>query len=217
MSTLILILLIACPSHLSFWNYFKKDDDHGYLPKRRSRGAISWNFVRAKVPWRILFLMGGALNLAEGSRQTEMNYHIANVIVTLEHFPKLFLSLVFSFPVFLLTQVTGNSPIAHMTLPIIVDLAECHQIHPTYFMVPVALICSLALTTPSGTGANALIVGFANIRAVDVAQIGLLPAVLSFVLVWLSFPMYGSVFFPEIMQRENRGNGTTCDTHYFRH
>lgn len=214
-STLIFILLIAMPSHVSFLNYFGSESN--YLPQRRSRGAISWHFVRAKVPWKAIFLMGGGLVLAEGSRVTQMSYHIANYIITLDHFPKLFLSFVFCCPVFLLTQVIGNSPLAYMSLPIIVDLAECHQIHPTYFMIPVALMCSLALTTPSGAGANALVVGFANIRAVDVAQVGLVPAVVSFFLVWLSFPLYGSLLFPEIREKDFTGNGSSCSEHVINH
>lgn len=210
-STFIFILLIAMPSHTAFLNYFKQNSD--YLPLRMSRGAISWNFIRAKVPWKIIFLMGGGLMLAEGSRVTQISYHIANYSITLRHCPKILVSFVYCLPVFLLTQVLGNSPLAYISLPIIVDLAQCHQIHPLYFMVPVTLICSLALTTPAGTGANALVVGFANIRAIDVAQTGALPALISFFLVWGSFPLYGRLLFPEI-DEVHEGNGTsTCVAH----
>lgn len=205
----------ACPSHLSFWNYFSKKD--AYLPNRRSRGAISWNFVRVKVPWRILFLIGGGMSLAEASHKIQMATHIANFVTTLDHFPHLVLSLLFYLPVFVLTQAIGNAPLAHMILPIIVDLAVCHQIHPTYFMIPATIICSLALTTPAGTGANALIVGFANIRAVDIAQIGLVPAIVSFLLVWLSFNAYGPLLFPEIDQRSYAKNLTDCEQHLIDH
>lgn len=199
------------PSHLSFLNYFKSDAT--YLPLRRSRGAISWQYIRAKVPWRIIFLMGGGLILAEASRVTQMSFHIANLIIKMDHFHKLLLSFVFCFPVFLLTQVIGNTPLAHMSLPIIIDLAECHEVHPMYFLIPVTIICSLALTTPAGTGAHALVVGFANIRSVDVVQIGILPAVISFLMVWLSFPLYGELLFPEITEIVYNINGSRCQEH----
>lgn len=119
-STLILVLLVAFPSHLSFMNYFKDDSD--YLPLRRSRGAISWNYVRYKVPWRIIFMMGGGLTLAEGSRVTQMSYSLADYIYTFDRFPKFFLLFILCFPVFLLTQVFGNVPLAYIILPVIKDL-----------------------------------------------------------------------------------------------
>lgn len=110
------------PSHLSFINYFKKDSD--YLPLRRSRGAISWNYVRNKVPWRIIFMMGGGLTLAEGSRATHMSNSLADYIYTFDRFPKFFLLFILCFPVFLLTQVFGNVPLAYIILPVIKDLVR---------------------------------------------------------------------------------------------
>ena len=208
-STTILIILISSPSHSTFLNYFKAGDH--YLPARRSRGAISWNFAKVRVPWRILFLMGGGLTLAEGSHVTKLSSVIANVIVTLKEYPKMSVSFVICFPVFLLTQVMGSSPTAHMVLPIILALVNCHQVHPTNFTIPVTLMCTMGLTSAAGSGVNAVVVGFANIRSSDVAKIGILPAVLSFLMIWGSFPLYGHYFFP--VQKDWVFSNATCD-HY---
>lgn len=72
------------------------------------------------------------------------------------------------------------------------------MIHHTYLLIPVTLICSFSFMTAVGTGANALVVGFSNMRGYDMASTGLVPAIVSFLAVWLSFPLYGAFFFPEI-------------------
>lgn len=76
--------------------------------------------------------------------------------------------------------------------------ADCHMIHHTYLLIPATLVCSFSFTTAVGTGSNALIVAFSNIRGYDLAMTGLAPAMVSFVVVWLTFPLYGSFFFPDI-------------------
>lgn len=72
------------------------------------------------------------------------------------------------------------------------------MIHHTYLIVPASLVVSFSFTTAVGTAANALVVGFSNIRGYDMAITGLAPAIMSFVVVWLSFPIYGALFFPDI-------------------
>lgn len=121
-ATLSLILLMAFPSHMSFLNYFKKESD--YLPQRRSRGALSWYYVRAKVPWRMIFLMGGSRALALGSRETKLTNGIIGYIHSMKDMPNMLMSFLSCLPVLILTQVFGNAPLARTILPVISEMVR---------------------------------------------------------------------------------------------
>ncbi|XP_059611185.1 protein I'm not dead yet-like [Phlebotomus argentipes] len=194
----IVIVLFIIPANWKFLNYFKSRATAAMLPKTPTPGLITWKYIHTKVPWSLIFLLGGGFALAEGGRESGMTKLIGNSLSGLKSLPPLLLLFVVCFTASCITELTSNVAIANIILPVFAEMAIAIEVHPLFLMYPAALCCSMAFHMPVGTPPNALVAGLGNIATKDMAIAGIGPTIFTLIVVWASFPTWGAVVYPEL-------------------
>uniref|UniRef100_A0A1L8DEL7 Putative na+/dicarboxylate na+/tricarboxylate and phosphate transporter n=2 Tax=Nyssomyia neivai TaxID=330878 RepID=A0A1L8DEL7_9DIPT len=194
----VVIALFIIPSNWKFLNYFKGRSTAASLPKQATPGLITWKYIHQKVPWSLIFLLGGGFALAEGGRVSGMSALLGNSLSGLKTLPPLLLLFVVCLTASCLTEFTSNVAIANIMLPVLAEMAIAIEVHPLFLMYPAALSCSMAFHMPVGTPPNAIVAGVGNIATKDMAIAGIGPTIFTLIVVWASFPTWGAVVYPEL-------------------
>ncbi|XP_053683713.1 protein I'm not dead yet-like [Sabethes cyaneus] len=193
---LVVILLFVVPAS---WRCFKFcTRNSGRLPTEATPGLITWKFIHQKVPWSLIFLLGGGFALAEGGRVSGMSALLGQSLSGLKTLPPLLMLFVVCFVASTLTEFTSNVAICNIMLPVLAEMAIAIEIHPLYLMMPAAMACSFAFHMPVGTPPNAIVAGLGNIAIKDMAIAGIGPSICSVVVLWATFPTWGAVVYPEL-------------------
>ncbi len=158
------------------------------LPTAPSQGLITWKYINQKVPWSLIFLLGGGFALAEGGKrsgmsemlgknnqsESEYTFKLFDLIlfsgkslVGLQTLHPLLLLFIVCFAAQTLTEFTSNVAIANIMLPVLAEMSVAIRMHPLYLMFPAALSCCMAFHMPVGTPPNAIVAGVAHIRTKD--------------------------------------------------
>ncbi|XP_058831962.1 protein I'm not dead yet-like [Topomyia yanbarensis] len=193
---LIVILLFIFPANWSCLDFFKRNP--GRLPAVVTPSLITWKFIHQKVPWHLVFLLGGGFAVAEGGRVSGMCTLLGNALVGLKSLPPLLLLFVICFAASIITELTSNVAICNIILPVLAEMAVAIEIHPLYLMLPASLCCSYAFHMPVGTPPNAIVAGVANISIKDMAIAGIGPTIFTLIVVCTTFPTWGAIVYPEI-------------------
>lgn len=192
----IVIALFIIPANWGCINYFKRKSEN--LPNVPSPGLITWKFINAKVPWSLVFLLGGGFALAEGGRVSGMSAMLGQSLAGLKTLPILLLLFVVCLTAQILTEFTSNVAIANIMLPVLAEMAIAIEIHPLYLMFPAALSCSMAFHMPVGTPPNAIVAGVVNIPTKQMAIAGIGPTIFTLLTVWATFPTWGVFVYDEL-------------------
>ncbi|XP_055532218.1 protein I'm not dead yet-like [Wyeomyia smithii] len=192
----IVIALFIVPADWRWLNYFRKGS--GPLPKEPSPALISWKFVNQKVHWSLIFLLGGGFALAEAGRESGMSALLGHSLSGLQSLPPLVLLLVVCLTAQVMTEFTSNVAICNILLPVLAEMAIVIKTHPLYLMLPAAMSCSFAFHMPVGTPPNAIVAGAGRIAIKDMAVAGIGPSLITLLVMWLGFPTWGAIVYPEI-------------------
>lgn len=149
------------------WTKFFCRGRNQKLPTKNSPALITWKFINAKVPWSLIFLLGGGFALAEGGKVTGMNSLIGKSLAQFGTLPPLLLLFCVCLTAGTLTEFTSNVAVANIMLPVLAEMALQIQIHPLLLMYPAALMCSMAFHMPVGTPPNAIAAEYTNIAMKD--------------------------------------------------
>lgn len=190
------ILLFMIPANWRCLKFMRSNP--GRLPTEATPGLITWKFIQQKVPWSLIFLLGGGFALAEGGRVSGMSALLGQSLSGLKTLPPLLLLFVVCLTAQTLTEFTSNVAICNIMLPVLAEMAIAIEIHPLYLMLPAALSCSMAFHMPVGTPPNAIVAGVGNIAIKDMAVAGIGPTIFTLLVVWGSFPTWGAIVYPEL-------------------
>uniref|UniRef100_A0A2M4BIC4 Putative na+/dicarboxylate na+/tricarboxylate and phosphate transporter n=1 Tax=Anopheles marajoara TaxID=58244 RepID=A0A2M4BIC4_9DIPT len=192
----IVIVLFMIPANWRCLKFCRSNP--GRLPTEATPGLITWKFINQKVPWSLIFLLGGGFALAEGGRESGMSTLLGNSLSGLKFLPPLLLLFVVCLTAQTLTEFTSNVAICNVILPVLAEMAIAIEIHPLYLMFPAAMSCSFAFHMPVGTPPNAIVAGVGNIAIKDMAIAGIGPSIFTLLVIWASFPTWGAVVYPEL-------------------
>ncbi|XP_039443410.1 protein I'm not dead yet-like [Culex pipiens pallens] len=192
----IVVALFVIPADWQWLNYFRRKS--GSLPKQPSSALITWKFVNQKVHWSLIFLLGGGFALAEAGHVSGMSALLGQSLSGLQSLPPLVLLLVVCLAAQLLTEFTSNVAICNIILPVLAEMAIVIRTHPLYLMLPAAMSCSYAFHMPVGTPPNAIVAGVGRIAIKDMAVAGIGPTVITLLVMWLGFPTWGAIVYPEV-------------------
>lgn len=192
----IVIALFMIPANWRCLKFFRGNP--GRLPNEATPGLITWKYINQKVPWSLIFLLGGGFALAEGGKVSGMSALLGHSLSGLKTLPPLLLLFVVCLTAQTLTEFTSNVAICNIMLPVLAEMAIAIEIHPLYLMLPAALSCSFAFHMPVGTPPNAIVAGLGNIAIKDMAVAGIGPTIFTLVVVWASFPTWGAIVYPEL-------------------
>lgn len=207
----IVIVLFMIPANWRCFKFFRGNS--GRLPNEATPGLITWKYINQKVPWSLIFLLGGGFALAEGGKVSGMSALLGQSLSGLKTLPPLLLLFVVCLTAQTLTEFTSNVAICNIMLPVLAEMAIAIEIHPLYLMLPAALSCSFAFHMPVGTPPNAIVAGVGNIAIKDMAVAGIGPTIFTLLVVWASFPTWGAIVYPELATFPDWARPTNVTAH----
>ncbi|XP_059149130.1 Na(+)/citrate cotransporter-like [Physella acuta] len=151
--------------------FFRRKGD---TSQSRSMPAIlTWKTTSRKVPWGVLFLLGGGFALSEGIKVSGLSKVIASNVMFMQHMPAWLTCLLVIALTSALTEVSSNTVVAVLLLPMLKNLAAVMRVHPLYLMLPATVASSLAFMLPMATAPNALVFAYGDVKVIDMVKTGL--------------------------------------------
>ncbi|XP_055604582.1 protein I'm not dead yet-like [Uranotaenia lowii] len=194
-AVLVVILMFVLPEKWTWLNYFKRNPDN--LPTESSPGVITWKYINDKTPWGLVFLLGGGFALAEAGKVSGMSLMLGQSLIVLENLNPLVILLIVCVAAQVFTEFSANVAICNILLPVLAEMAIAIKIHPLQLMLPAAISCSYAFMLPVGTPAVAFVAGLGNIQSKDLMIAGIGPKIITIMVIWIAFPIWGLVIYPE--------------------
>ncbi|CAH0696716.1 unnamed protein product [Spodoptera exigua] len=209
-SIFIVVLMFILPMCCDFLKFFSSSSSYEELAASKpSPSIVTWNILKEKIPWGLLFLLGGGFALAEGSKATGLSAMIGSSLEGLHGLNHAVVLLVVVLVTQFITEFTSNVAIANLILPVLANMARVLHIDPRYLMVPATLACSMAFHMPVGTPPNAIVAGVAHIPTSKMAVGGIGPKIITTLIVWGAYPTWGAIIFPALTLSAGPAQNTT--------
>lgn len=139
-----------------------------FLPKI---GFLIWEDAK-KIPYEIIFLFGAGFSIASGFSSTGLAKDISDLLLDLTTLPPFVLLLIVATLITFTTEITSNTALTSIALPIIYALGKVSSID-TYLILMVATICaSYAFMLPIATPPNAIAMSSGVLTIKQMARFG---------------------------------------------
>jgi solute carrier family 13 (sodium-dependent dicarboxylate transporter), member 2/3/5 len=144
-----------------------------------------------KIPWGILLLFGAGFSIAGAFQTSGLSKWMAQSLTGLQGVGYLWVLLALCTLVIFLTEVTSNTAIATLFMPIVASLGTALGVAPVGLMVTTALAASFAFMLPVATPPNAIVFSSGYVSIKDMAKAGLwlnlagIVVIVFFAYVWL--------------------------------
>ena len=138
---------------------------------KKGEFLLDWDWAK-RIPWGILILFGGGLALASAVKSTGLSQWIGEGMKILSVFPVLMVVLGVCFVMTFMTEMTSNTAISTVFMPVLGGIAVAMKIDPMLLMVPAALSASCAFMLPVATPPNAIVFSSGYITAPQMARTG---------------------------------------------
>jgi sodium-dependent dicarboxylate transporter 2/3/5 len=156
------------------------------IPVDWKKGVFVLDWKAAKeIPWGILILFGGGIALSKGFLESGLAARIAGGMNLFAGAPVLLIIVIVCFFVTFLTEITSNTAIATIFLPILAVTAVGLKLHPFILMIPAAISASCAFMLPVATPPNAIVFASGSIPMMGMVRAGIIMDVIGIGLVAL--------------------------------
>lgn len=129
------------------------------IPSGREKGQALMNWTTAvKLPWDILLLMGGGIAIARSFQLTGLAEAVGLSLRPIAgELPPLIIVAVVCVGMTFLTEVTSNTAMTALLLPILASTAKAVGVDPWLLMLPATFSASCAFMLPIATPPNAIV------------------------------------------------------------
>ncbi|AXH09580.1 anion transporter [Malaciobacter halophilus] len=141
-----------------------------FMPKI---GFLTWEDTK-KVPYEIIFLFGAGFSIAAAFSSTGLANEIAQYLLELTNLPIILLIILVAALITFTTEVTSNTALISIALPIIYSLGQAAQINMTLILFVSTICASYAFMLPIATPPNAIAMSSGAVKVKDMAKFGLL-------------------------------------------
>ncbi|XP_021142750.1 solute carrier family 13 member 2 isoform X1 [Columba livia] len=185
------VLLFIIPSNIS-----NKDKQTGSKSKIRAPPALlDWKTVHQKMPWNIVFLLGGGFALAKGSEESGLSSWLGTKLTPLQQIPPPAIAFLLCLLVATFTECASNVATTTLFLPIVASMAEAICLNPLYVMLPCTVSASLAFMLPVATPPNAIVFSYGQLKVIDMAKAGFVLNILGVLTITLALNTWSSSLF----------------------
>jgi solute carrier family 13 (sodium-dependent dicarboxylate transporter), member 2/3/5 len=162
---------------------------------KNQKFVLNWSDSKV-VDWGTLLLFGGGIALSDGMLKTGLANLIASSTVSLLGRPSTFvLAFVIIILMELLTEVTSNTAVVSMMIPIIISIARGTGDNPVALSVAATLAASMAFMLPVATPPNALVYGTGYVKITDMVKGGFVLDLLGWLfLIFITYFVAGKLF-----------------------
>jgi len=140
-------------------------------PRHAGERLLDWDTAR-RIPWEVVLLFGGGLALAKGFEASGLSAAITGGLSQLEGLPTLVVILTVVLCVTFLSEVTSNTAITTLLMPILAPFAKAADLPPETVMLPAALAASCGFMLPVATPPNAIVYGSGRVPIALMARTG---------------------------------------------
>jgi len=141
-----------------------------FMPKI---GFITWEDTR-KVPYEIMFLFGAGFSIAKAFSTTGLAFDISQLLLNLTQLSPLILILLVAALITFTTEVTSNTALISIALPIIFSLGASSNIDVNLLLMVATICASYAFMLPIATPPNAIAMSSKILTIKDMASYGIL-------------------------------------------
>ena len=170
-------------------------DEDGELDIQVPETLLDWETMHKKQPWGTHLLIGGGFALAAAVTESGLAAWIGLQLEVFEALPGWAMVTVLSFLVTFLTNVTSNTAMCTLLMPIMAIMAEGLHWNPLYLMFPVCVATSLAFMLPVGTPPNAIVFSSGKLRVIDMVKVGLFLNIFCVFSITLATETWGRAYF----------------------
>lgn len=117
----VVIMCFMLPANYAFLRYCTR---RGPVPTTPTPSLITWKFIQGRVPWGLIFLLGGGFALAAGSKQSGMATLIGSSLTGLGVLPHSALLLVVILFAVFLTAFSSNVAVANILIPVLNEMVK---------------------------------------------------------------------------------------------
>ncbi|KAK9872957.1 hypothetical protein WA026_020306 [Henosepilachna vigintioctopunctata] len=190
----IIIILFYVPRLPVCCNVFSSNEEK--IPIENSPGLLLWKFVVRKVPWVLVFLIGGADAVAEGAKKSKLSDDITNGLKIFKSYSTMgACSLVFLISI-AMTQFTYNAAVSRTVMPALAEISEETNVHPIYTMLPTFFSISFGYLFPVSSPPIAMIADLIHMTTLEIVKIGIVVLIISYlVLMFVSFIVLSTINF----------------------
>jgi len=117
---------------------------------------LDWEEDAKKVPYKIMFLFGAGFSIAKAFGETGLADEIATYLLSVTNLSPILLLLVIASMITFTTEITSNTALISIMLPVIYAVSEQAGINTTLFMMVATVCASYAFMLPIATAPNAI-------------------------------------------------------------
>ncbi|MFT4586520.1 MAG: sodium-dependent dicarboxylate transporter 2/3/5 [Candidatus Binatia bacterium] len=132
---------------------------------------LDWQ-TASKIPWGIFIMIGGGMAIGQAFQATELSDALGTALAPLASWPRLV--MIFSLCLFatFLTELTSNTAVANIMMPIMVAVGVAADIDPRLVMIPVTLGLNWSFMLPVATAPNAILFSTGRVTTATMAREG---------------------------------------------
>ncbi len=134
-------------------------------------GFLTWDDTR-DLPYEIIFLFGAGFSIAAAFTKTGLAAEIAHKIAFIAHIPLFWMFLLVALFVSFSTEVTSNTALTSIALPIFYEFAKDMGHDGIVLMMVATIAASYAFMLPIATPPNAIVMSSRVIKVGEMAKIG---------------------------------------------
>ena len=135
---------------------------------------LNWQDDIIKIPFQIIFLFGAGFAIANAFIETGMAKDIATQLTILVSLPVILFMLLLAALITFTTEVTSNTALISIMLPIVYEVAMASGLNPALFMMVATICASYAFMLPIATPPNAIVMSTGVVSIKTMALYGLI-------------------------------------------
>ena len=144
---------------------------------------LDWMKDKENIPYRIMFLFGAGFAIASAFTKTGMASEVASHLVAFSDMPILLFLLIIATMVTFTTEITSNTALISIMLPILFKVAEQTGIDATLIMMVATVCASYAFMLPIATPPNAIAMSSGVVSIKTMATYGIVFNILGIILI----------------------------------
>jgi sodium-dependent dicarboxylate transporter 2/3/5 len=135
--------------------------------------VLEWEGDSVKIPYKIIFLFGAGFSIAKAFGATGLADKVATYLINMTHITPLLLLFSVALLITFTTEITSNTALISIMLPVIYSVAQQTSIDTTLFMMVATLCASYAFMLPIATPPNAIAMSSGVVDVKDMIKYGI--------------------------------------------
>ena len=141
------------------------------IPDARGGALLDWKWA-SDIPWGMLLLFAGGICIAVAFEKSGLSLLIGGALGGARSLPPFVLMLLICLVVTFMSELTSNTAVATLVLPVLAAAADGTGLSPTILMAPAAMAASSGFMLPVSTAPNAIAYGTGRVSIGEMAREG---------------------------------------------